>query len=245
MPMPVDPGFGGFADLGQVIAGGGAGSRDAYMKGAGQAASLETSLANARIKRDEALQREKLRERLAASGVPPEQADLLETVIRGGMGSDFSAGMTGLGTQQRNNYRDQAVTAGQGGDLDLMNVLLAGVQGTPMTTTQVDEGYVVNPHGSPDQTLGITEGELADIGANKALTTAREAQTSASNARAESIRDRTANPDKYKTPPKTKADDGERPPPAALKALARGKNTRFANGQTWTLDESGQPKRVK
>lgn len=216
----MEEGYGGFADLGSILAGGNEQANTAaFNRGATQRASLDSALAQARINRDKAMAREQNKQALAKAGIPENLVDLFDVNARAGFGSDFAGTMRGTGDMQTQNFRNQAVEAGKGGDLSLMNVLLAGAQGNPMTTAQVDEGYQINPHGDPAQKPVVTEGELADIMANTSLAKSREANTSLANAREEQTRDKTANPDKYKPLPKSgkTSDNGDVPEPAKRK----------------------------
>lgn len=224
--MPIEPGYGGFASLGEAFAGGNnAGTHQAYMQGATQAASLETALANAKIKRDEAMQREQLRARLIASGMKPEQAELLDTITRGGMGTDYSAGVLGMGRQQQNDARGLALedVLHNVADPTHMNRALAVANDAPLTTATVDQGYMIDPHGSPDQTPNPTATALTQVLANTARAGAANASASASHARADNVRDHTAHPEKYKAAPKAGKHDGKQALEDARAAVKTGR----------------------
>ncbi len=103
----------GWGTLGSVL-GGGIDREGAYEEGRLHTAQTEAALGRARdlqLKNiaDAAQQkkREGFRTALAKSGqVAPEQIDLMDAVVGGGLGSDFSSGMTGLKTGQEIGNRN-------------------------------------------------------------------------------------------------------------------------------------------
>lgn len=193
--------FDGAEHLGNLLTGG-VDTTSSFLKGATQRVSLEEALARAKIKRDEALARTQVKQAMIDQGMKPEEAALLDSIMRSGMGSDYSAGQLGLGRGQENSARAAAAEAAKAGDLDLMNNMLAVANSSPMQTTTIDQGYVLNPHGDPSQTVTPTKGELADVLAAEALVGSRNAAAESSRARADLTRDRKTNPDRYRTPKK-------------------------------------------
>ncbi|MDQ3056761.1 MAG: hypothetical protein M3Q96_03290 [Pseudomonadota bacterium] len=144
-----NPGWGG---LGQVLAGGGAGGAKAGYEGQKDRATLDELLAKAKIKQDEAMQREQLKDALASG----DENRILETVMRGGMGSDYNAGMSGLQTGVETGMMRRAEAAGTGGNVPLMNVLGSARTGNPLEQTQVSGNTVFNPNLGPEQDLVTT-----------------------------------------------------------------------------------------
>jgi hypothetical protein len=77
-------------------------------------------------------------DRLVGAGYSPQEAAVLEGLIQGESGSDFNAGMQGLGRRQEQQFRADAVDAASGGDWNLGNALLMGVANGPQALAAVD-----------------------------------------------------------------------------------------------------------
>lgn len=164
--------FAGWGQLGNALFGGGDRS-GAYMKGAQGAAQLERMLAEARIKRDEALQRSKVAETLTATGMDPAQAQMLSTVF----GAGYNPAQLGdyQRDQQTIGITGEAADAARGGNLDLLNNLATVLSGKPRERTQITGGMAFDPFAPPTQGMQTTPTGLADIAATLALGRERDA----------------------------------------------------------------------
>lgn len=103
----------GWEQLGQVV-GGGIDRAGAFETGRLRTAQTESALMLARERQLSNLAAEKKAKALdeanvaiAATGVDPKVANLLQNIAIGGYGSDFSAGMTGLKTGQEMDFRNR------------------------------------------------------------------------------------------------------------------------------------------
>lgn len=95
----------GFGDIGAVLGGVGRSTgQDAFMKGAQQGATLDRALSEAKIKRDQAMQRDGLRDQIQAAypDLPPAATDLMTSLTRGSenLGTGFSSMAQGMGRMQ-------------------------------------------------------------------------------------------------------------------------------------------------
>lgn len=143
-------GYEGFGDIGALLGGIGQNSgQTAFMKGAQQGATLDRALAEAKIKRDQAMQRDGLRDKLAAAmpGAPPAQIELMAALTAGSesLGSGFSSAQQGFQRMHANEGITQAQALPLPGAAgytdttpDMLNQILAasGANGplTPSTT---------------------------------------------------------------------------------------------------------------
>lgn len=121
-------------------------------------------------------------ERLAGSGMAPEQAALGEYILQGGMGSDYSSLTQGLGRVQEQGFRQSAVDAP---DLATANRYLMGVANSPQDLTKISGGVAYNPLEAPG-TSAMPTTAVGDsvIGANQALAGQRNASANLSNVKA-------------------------------------------------------------
>jgi hypothetical protein len=200
----MEQGFGGFADLGAILGGGGRGVEQAsYVKGMGERASLDQKLATADMARKKAIAREEFRKKALDSGMDPTVVE----VISGELGSDYAAGMLGQGRGMQNDVLGGLVETFKSGapmDPGRTNLGLSLVQGNPMTTAQSTNAGIINPHGSPAQTPTETDLSRNFAGTQQALIGQRNASASLTG-------DKQANPDKYKANPKGKTTKAKPP----------------------------------
>lgn len=173
----------GWQRLGEMLGGGSRrASEDAYTKRLGEMLLLggrDQQLQQAMM---ETNARRGIGERLAASGMSPEQAALGEYILQGGMGSDYSSLTQGLGRMQEQGFRQSAVDAP---DLQTANRYLMGVANSPQDLTKISGGMAYNPLETPGASPMVTTA-VGDsvIGANRALAGQRNAAANLSNVKA-------------------------------------------------------------
>lgn len=175
----------GWARLGAVIAGGGASREDAYERGAQRAVSLEAALANAQIKRDEAMKRAAFKQTLIDNGMKPEMAGVLDATFGAGYNPN-EMGQYRL-ADQKVGINDQAVQAVQaaGGASPIASALTGIATGKPLELTKIQDHTAISPYAPADsQQFAPTQIGQAVIGANNALATQRNAAANASTVRA-------------------------------------------------------------
>lgn len=148
-------GSGGWAAAGQALGGIGNASQNAYMKGQTQGVDLTSKIYDARKKREEARARLETVDKLVATGVPIEQAQLLGN-LQNANNTGFSGHVTGLGNLQDQNIQRQQMsalgdgtTAPDAGQLDLVNVMNMIRNGKPVDRTKVQGNTMIDPGLSP------------------------------------------------------------------------------------------------
>jgi len=181
--------FSGWQDLGRALFGGRADNVRAYQQGAQGAAQLERMLSEARIKRSEALARDRMQQALVDNGANPQEAALLSTVFAAGYNPEQLSGYQL--DRQKYGVGDEAATAARGGNVDLMNNLLSVFKGEPRERTKIDSGIAFDPYmPAATQALRTTPVADANIAAINALAGQREAAATAAGAQAD-LRNRT------------------------------------------------------
>ena len=145
----------GWSKLGAVLGGNG-GDTTAYDRGFQRAAKMESLVAQAKKDRDEALARQQVRSAARTAGVPENQLDLVEALSVGKMGTDFNAGMSGLGKLQDQNLQTQMTTAATGGDIDLANALTIPASNKPLVRSKVEGQNIIDPYADPTEQVPIT-----------------------------------------------------------------------------------------
>jgi hypothetical protein len=147
----------------------------------------DKALTDARIARDEEMQRAALEETLSKAGIG--QAGAFSGLFRAGGGNADQVAQA-LGQFEQNAGLQMARVAAERGDLQGMNPGLALGDGKPLQTTRVSDGVAFNPYGAPQQDIATTPvGEAtigsrnATAGAAMALEALRGAQTKTADAR--------------------------------------------------------------
>ena len=164
-------GSSGWAAAGKALGGIGDASTAAYMKGQTQGVDLTSKIYDARKKREEARARTETVDKLVATGVPIEQAQLLGN-LQNANNTGFSGHVTGLGNLQNQGIQRQQMevlgdgtTAPDASQLDLVNVMNMIRQGRPVDRTKVQGNTLIDPGLNPGaQTPATTpygEGMLA------------------------------------------------------------------------------------
>ncbi|WP_052812272.1 hypothetical protein [Xanthomonas campestris] len=180
----------GWGALGAALLGGG-NNEQAYQRGQMNGAKLTSLLADASIKRDEAMQREQLEARLAAAGSSPEQAGLLATALRGGFDPTKITGYTG--DVQEQGFRQAAVDRATGGDWGSANAALLGVANGPVDLAAVQGQNLINNRLLPGGGgITTTEQGRSGMAADAARAAASYASANSSNASAQSALGRLA-----------------------------------------------------
>lgn len=162
----------GWAKLGEVLAGGNT-PTDAYYRGAERAVRIEGLLAQAKIKRDEAMQRERFRENAIAAGMDPNEAALLSSAFGAGYNPEQLSGFQL--DRQKMGITGDAADAARAGDIALLNNLSTVLSGRPRERTNIAGGVAYDPYAAPDQALQVTPGGAADVAADQALAAERSA----------------------------------------------------------------------
>ncbi len=157
----------------------GGGDDAAYQKGQTSAARVAGLIADARIKRDEAMARDSIESALIGSGMDRGQAGVVATVFRGGWNPEQLSGYTG--DMQAQDIRGQSLAAAQAGNATLMNDLLSVYEGKPRIQTSIADGTAFNPYGQASQQTYTT-----DVG--QSTIRQRDASAAASYASAENSR---------------------------------------------------------
>lgn len=179
----------GWGLLGQALTGGN--NEQAYQRGQLNGAKLTSLLAEASIKRDEAMQREQLESRLAAAGSSPEQAGLLATALRGGFDPTKITGYTG--DVQEQGFRQSAVDRATAGDWGSANAALLGVANGPVDLAAVQGQNLINNRLLPGGGgINTTEQGRSGMAADAARAAASYAAANSSNASAQSALGRLA-----------------------------------------------------
>ncbi|WOB24743.1 MULTISPECIES: hypothetical protein [Xanthomonas] len=179
----------GWGALGQALTGGN--NEQAYQRGQLNGAKLTSLLADASIKRDEAMQREQLEARLAAAGNSPEQSSLLATALRGGFDPTKITGYTG--DVQEQGFRQSAVDRATAGDWGSANAALLGVANGPVDLAAVQGQNLINNRLLPGGGgITTTEQGRSGIAADAARAAASYAAANSSNASAQSALGRLA-----------------------------------------------------
>lgn len=179
----------GWGLLGQALSGGN--NEQAYQRGQLNGAKLTSLLAEASIKRDEAMQREQLESRLAATGSSPEQAGLLATALRGGFDPTKITSYTG--DVQEQGFRQSAVDRATAGDWGSANAALLGVANGPVDLAAVQGQNLINNRLLPGGGgITTTEQGRSGIAADAARAAASYAAANSSNASAQSALGRLA-----------------------------------------------------
>jgi hypothetical protein len=172
----------GWETLGNVL-GGGIDRAGAFETGRLRTAQTESALQLARERQLSNVASEKKAKALddaatamAAAGIDPKQAQLLQNIALGGYGSDFSAGMTGLGKQQEMGFRD--VLANPEAPLGEQFAAGQGVQGKVLPRYEVDGGVAQDLLGDEMGLFATPVGE-STIRANDSLAQLRDTQRAA------------------------------------------------------------------
>lgn len=164
----------GWADLGAALAGGGAQSRDVYNETLESGARVASLLATAKIKRDEAMKREQFRDALTATGVAPEQANLLSTAFGAGYNPEQLSGYQS--DQQEIGFHDQAASRAGAGDFTGANAALMGLADRPQDLAKVQGDTLLgNVFREGGMSMGPTEVGAAKMRADDALASQRQA----------------------------------------------------------------------
>jgi hypothetical protein len=163
---------GGWAKVGQALGGiGGAGEEKAYDAALARQHDLERKLAEARIKRDEALQREQLTGNLEGLVKDPATAQALSSVMRAGFGN-FDQATQGAGNLIENDARRGALDAAMRGDTDTANRLISVGKGEPLKVRDIEAGQEYSPYlanGIPTTVTPVGQAEIArDLAAGAA-----------------------------------------------------------------------------
>lgn len=196
-----------WGDAGAALGGIFGGSEEAYQAGRLRTAQTENALAQARKTQLEATSeaqkaaaRQQTEDALVASGTDPAQAHLLATIMAGETGSDYKAGMEGLGTQQEMGFRD--VVANPNTPNNVRQANLAAISGKPFSPLEsVGEGSYTDITAATPGIMTTPVGESA-IAENNA-------QAGNANASAAKTRDEMLHPERYRA-----AGDG----PGGIKA---------------------------
>lgn len=179
----------GWGLLGQALSGGN--NEQAYQRGQMNGAKLTSLLAEASIKRDEAMQREQLESRLATAGSSPEQAGLLATALRGGFDPTKITGYTG--DVQEQGFRQSAVDRASAGDWGSANAALLGVANGPVDLAAIQGQNLISNRLLPGGgAISTTEQGRAGMAADAARAAASYAAANSSNASAQSALGRLA-----------------------------------------------------
>jgi hypothetical protein len=172
----------GWETLGNVL-GGGIDRAGAFETGRLRTAQTESALQLARERQLSNVASEKKAKALddaatamAAAGIDPKQAQLLQNIALGGYGSDFSAGMTGLGKQQEMGFRD--TLANPEAPLGEQFAAGQGVQGKVLPRYEVDGGVAQDLLGDEMGLFATPVGE-STIRANDSLAQLRDTQRAA------------------------------------------------------------------
>jgi hypothetical protein len=172
----------GWQMLGDAL--GGIGDTTAYETGRLRSAQTESAIQEARKRQLESVAldaKQKARagqkDAMAKAGFPPDQIDLMDSIMSGETGADFSAGMKGLSTGQEINFRNTLAdpnaplgdqfAAGQGVQGKVLPRFDAVGAGGYQDVTKPDAGIMTTPLGD------------AMIGADNALAGLRNTQTAA------------------------------------------------------------------
>ncbi|MES2533354.1 MAG: hypothetical protein V4636_20085 [Pseudomonadota bacterium] len=166
-------GYGGFRDLGAALFGNGGRTQAAYQDGARGAAQTDLLLSQAKIKRDEAMQRSQVFDALVANKVPPEQARVISTSMGAGYDPRQISGYQG--DVQKQGIVDESLGAARSGNLDLLNNLATVLEGKPRQRTQITQGMAFDPYSNPNQQMQTTPVAAADIASTFALGRERDA----------------------------------------------------------------------
>lgn len=166
-------GYGGFRDLGAALFGNGGRTQAAYQDGMRGAAQTDLLLSQAKIKRDEAMQRSQVFDSLVANGMPPEQARVVSTSLGAGYDPTKISGYQGDVQQQA--LIDRSAAAALAGDVDLLNNTNQARTGVLRPRTQITQGMGFDPYAAPDQVMQVTPVAQADISATRALAGERQA----------------------------------------------------------------------
>lgn len=205
--------MGGFGDLAEALLGGGQ-HQDAFMKGATQRVSLEQALANAKIKRDQAMARDNLDPAIAGAsgGLPPEAVALMQVLSHaaGDPSAGYLHGQQGLRQQLGNeaivDARALPLPGAEGytaATPDILNQVLFSGLGKALTPSNVE----VLPQAAARRDVNVERaGEIR----TKSEATAQKAADSSRLAgeRVETEKTRRANIGK------TRPKDGPATPPA-------------------------------
>jgi hypothetical protein len=194
----MEPGYGGFGDLGAILGGAGSGvERGAFNKALGDRVTLDQKMSQAKLARDKAMARDSFKAKAIESGMDP----MLVEVISGELGSDYAGGRLGERRGIENDLLGglaEVFKSGAPMDPGRTNTGLSLIQGVPMTTAQSTNAGIINPKGSPDQTPTPTDLSRNFAGTQQALIGQR-------NASAALTGDKQANPEKYRALPKGKS----------------------------------------
>lgn len=205
----------GFFKLGELVGGGKGGGTDspAYIEGMRSGYQAQTAQSQSEKARDEArimrsrvIAREAIPDAVAQAEYAENQRALLANVLLANNTLDLDQ-LGKLAVPQAGPAYQAAAEAAGAGNTDLQNRQTALATGKPYEPFKVQAG------GDVLLNAGTGEHELTALGdaaleATNALAGSRNASAGASRAREENTRDRTANPDRYRAPPKAgKADD--------------------------------------
>lgn len=173
--------YAGWRDLGAALLGGGQNKAQAYSQGAQNAARLEGMLAEARIKRSEAMARDRFQQDLVRNGVRPEEAAVLSTAFAAGYNPEQLSGYQQ--DRQKIGFGEEGADAARTGNMDLLNNFLSLIEGKPRERTKIDSGIAFDPYGpAATQPLRTTPVADATIAATRALAGQREASAGAAEA---------------------------------------------------------------
>lgn len=139
-------GLSGWGRVGRALgAAGGASEQRVYDAALARQHDLERKLAEARIKRDEALAREQLQTSIEGIVKDPAQAAAISTIMRGDFGN-FDQTTQGLGNLIENEARQGALAAAMRGDTDAANRLISVGKGEPLKVRDIEAGQEYSPY---------------------------------------------------------------------------------------------------
>ncbi|GAB3744793.1 hypothetical protein [Lysobacter olei] len=160
-------------------------TQGAFQTGALKAVTLQDKLLDARKKRDEEINRAGAKDKLVAAGVPVAQADLISTLMLGGLGSNYANTMMGEGRRQEQGFRQSAVDAAKAsGDFTDYNAPLLGLENGPVETAKVQDGNILMGMFGDEPAIFPTEQGRARIESEQALAGQRRASGEAALIRA-------------------------------------------------------------
>lgn len=148
-------------------------------------ARLDKALSDAAMQRQQAQAYERLGSAdFGAAGFNPAEGEVVRLLLQAG-GGNAAALTSGIGNMFETARRKAALDAATGGDMGAANANLTSLANGPVATVDVDNGYILTDRFSNTPSVTQTDEAAGRALALAALANARNAQSGASDARAD------------------------------------------------------------
>lgn len=170
------------------------------MKMRGMEADTERKVTLALKEKEERMALLRAEQDIAAANpeLAPEAVKVMATLIHANRSSAIKP-------MQEYAIRDRLPAMYEAEGMNPANALAASYSPKPLKSVDIDSGHIIRDPYSMNPAVALTEKESATVETQNARTGLVGAQTANANARTDQVRDKTANPGRYRAPGKGKA----------------------------------------